>query len=121
MLALLLEAEDRAGGKLGSESRSGFLLERAALGLLDRTGELAELCGKLGIAPIPASPAAEQVLVNRAKAYAAGCEQEFGWLLPYMTSEDTARDSNDDDSIAIVEQLVGVIRHDDAIRADTSE
>ena len=41
---------------------------------------------------IPANAAAEQVLVNRAKAYAAGCEQQFGWLLPYMTSEDSARD-----------------------------
>src|SRR5207248_5262385 len=55
---LLLEAEDRAGGKLGTESRRGFLVEQAALGLLDRSGEFAELCGKLGIAPQPASPAA---------------------------------------------------------------
>jgi protoporphyrinogen/coproporphyrinogen III oxidase len=62
---LLLEAEDRAGGKLGTESRRGFLLERAALGLLDRTGELAELCGKLGIAPQPASPAASLRFVER--------------------------------------------------------
>src|SRR5262249_60023961 len=29
----------------------------------------------------PANRAAEQVLVNRAKAYAAGCEKRFGWLL----------------------------------------
>ena len=29
----------------------------------------------------PASPAAEQSQVNRAKAYAAGCEKRFGWLL----------------------------------------
>src|SRR5580704_4304329 len=41
---------------------------------------------------VPASAAAEQVLVNRAKAYAAGCETRFGWLLPHMTSEDLARD-----------------------------
>jgi pimeloyl-ACP methyl ester carboxylesterase len=41
---------------------------------------------------IPASPAAEQVLINRAKTYAADCEQKFGWLLPSMTSADTARD-----------------------------
>jgi len=65
ILPLLLEAEDRAGGKLGTESRRGFLLERAALGLLDRTGELAELCGKLGIAPRPASPAASLRFVER--------------------------------------------------------
>ena len=41
---------------------------------------------------IPASAAAEQVLINRAKTYAADCEQRFGWLLPYMTTEDVARD-----------------------------
>src|SRR5215831_10092420 len=35
-----------------------------------------------GVRPnyIPASPAAEQVLINRAKTYAADCEQKFGWL-----------------------------------------
>jgi pimeloyl-ACP methyl ester carboxylesterase len=41
---------------------------------------------------IPANAAAEQALINRAKAYAAGCEQRFGWLLPYMTTADVARD-----------------------------
>ena len=41
---------------------------------------------------IPASAAAEQVLIGRAKAYAAGCEQRFGWMLPYMTTVDMARD-----------------------------
>jgi pimeloyl-ACP methyl ester carboxylesterase len=41
---------------------------------------------------VPANAAAEQVLVNRAKTYAADCEQRFGWLLPYMTTEDVARD-----------------------------
>jgi len=41
---------------------------------------------------IPANAAAEQVLIGRAKAYAAGCEQRFGWLLPYMTTIDMARD-----------------------------
>jgi pimeloyl-ACP methyl ester carboxylesterase len=41
---------------------------------------------------IPANTAAEQVLINRAKLYAAGCEQKFGWLLPYMTTQDVARD-----------------------------
>jgi pimeloyl-ACP methyl ester carboxylesterase len=47
-----------------------------------------------GVRPnyIPSSPAAEQVLINRAKTYAGDCEQKFGWLLPHMTSEDTARD-----------------------------
>jgi pimeloyl-ACP methyl ester carboxylesterase len=41
---------------------------------------------------IPASAAAEQVLINRAKAYVGGCEQQFGWLLPYMTTQNAARD-----------------------------
>ncbi|HEV2537163.1 MAG TPA: alpha/beta hydrolase [Streptosporangiaceae bacterium] len=47
-----------------------------------------------GVRPnyIPASAAAQQVLVNRAKTYAADCEQKYGWLLPSMTSENTARD-----------------------------
>ena len=41
---------------------------------------------------IPASAAAEQVSIARAKTYADDCEQKFGWLLPYMTTEDVARD-----------------------------
>jgi pimeloyl-ACP methyl ester carboxylesterase len=43
---------------------------------------------------IPASAAAEQVNIDRAKTYAADCEQKFGWLLPYMTTENMARDMN---------------------------
>jgi pimeloyl-ACP methyl ester carboxylesterase len=47
-----------------------------------------------GVRPdyVPASQAAEQVLIARAKGYAADCERRFGWLLPYMTTEDSARD-----------------------------
>jgi pimeloyl-ACP methyl ester carboxylesterase len=47
-----------------------------------------------GVRPdyIPGSAAAEQVLVNRAKTYAADCGKQFGWLLPYMTTADAARD-----------------------------
>jgi pimeloyl-ACP methyl ester carboxylesterase len=41
---------------------------------------------------VPANAAAEQVLINRARVYASDCEQKFGWLLPYMTTEDVARD-----------------------------
>jgi pimeloyl-ACP methyl ester carboxylesterase len=41
---------------------------------------------------IPANAADEQVLIDRAKTYAEDCEQKFGWLLPYMTTEDVARD-----------------------------
>jgi pimeloyl-ACP methyl ester carboxylesterase len=40
----------------------------------------------------PANAAAEQVLIARAKTYADDCEQKFGWLLPYMTTENVARD-----------------------------
>jgi pimeloyl-ACP methyl ester carboxylesterase len=32
------------------------------------------------------------VLVNRAKTYASDCEKKFGWLLPYMSTENMARD-----------------------------
>src|SRR5206468_5996716 len=43
----------------------------------------------VGVRPnyIPADPAAEQVLINRAKTYATDCGQRFGWLLPYMTTQ----------------------------------
>jgi len=41
---------------------------------------------------IPRNQAAEQVLLNRAKTYAQGCEKRFGWLLPYMTTSNVARD-----------------------------
>jgi pimeloyl-ACP methyl ester carboxylesterase len=41
---------------------------------------------------VPADQAAEQVLINRAKMYARDCEQRFGWLLPYMTTVDVAKD-----------------------------
>ncbi len=47
-----------------------------------------------GVRPnyIPANATAEEVLINRAKMYAGDCEQKFGWLLPYMTTQDVARD-----------------------------
>jgi pimeloyl-ACP methyl ester carboxylesterase len=41
---------------------------------------------------IPANAAAERVLLNRAKMYAAGCAKRFGWLLPYLTTANAARD-----------------------------
>lgn len=41
---------------------------------------------------IPANKAAEQVLINRARAYAADCQKRFGWLLPFMTTQNIARD-----------------------------
>jgi pimeloyl-ACP methyl ester carboxylesterase len=47
-----------------------------------------------GVRPdyIPANQRAEQALINRAKTYAAGCQRRFGWLLPYLTTENVARD-----------------------------
>jgi pimeloyl-ACP methyl ester carboxylesterase len=41
---------------------------------------------------VPSGPAAEQALISRAKAYAADCEKRFGWLLPFMTTRDSAGD-----------------------------
>ena len=41
---------------------------------------------------VPASRAAEQVLVGRARTYAADCQKRFGWLLPYLTTRNIARD-----------------------------
>jgi pimeloyl-ACP methyl ester carboxylesterase len=47
-----------------------------------------------GVLPnyVPANAAAQQALVNRAKSYASDCGQKYGWLLPYMTTQDAARD-----------------------------
>jgi pimeloyl-ACP methyl ester carboxylesterase len=41
---------------------------------------------------IPANASAEQALEARAKTYAQDCERRFGWLLPYLTTKDVARD-----------------------------
>ena len=40
----------------------------------------------------PANAAAEQAQISLARLYADDCEQRFGWLLPYMTTVDAARD-----------------------------
>jgi len=47
-----------------------------------------------GVRPdyVPASASAEQVQINRAKSYAAACQQRYGWFLPYETTANTARD-----------------------------
>jgi len=47
-----------------------------------------------GVRPdyIPANARAEQVLIGRAKLYAADCQRRYGWLLPFMTTADAARD-----------------------------
>ncbi len=41
---------------------------------------------------VPANAAAERVLQSRAKTYAADCQKKYGWLLPYMTTQNIARD-----------------------------
>jgi pimeloyl-ACP methyl ester carboxylesterase len=41
---------------------------------------------------IPANKASEQANIRRAKAYAANCGKKYGWLLPYMTTANIARD-----------------------------
>ena len=41
---------------------------------------------------IPTSAAEEQENIDRAKTYAEDCEKKYGWLLPYMTTENIARD-----------------------------
>ena len=43
---------------------------------------------------IPRNASAEQADVSRARNYAADCEKRYGWLLPYLTTEDAARDMN---------------------------
>ncbi len=47
-----------------------------------------------GVRPdyIPATKAAEQVQINRAKTYAASCGRKYSWLLPYLTTANIARD-----------------------------
>jgi pimeloyl-ACP methyl ester carboxylesterase len=41
---------------------------------------------------IPANAAAERVLIGRARTYATDCQRKYGWLLPYMTTANIARD-----------------------------
>ncbi len=41
---------------------------------------------------IPSSASEEQQNIDRAKTYAADCEKKYGWLLPYMTTANIARD-----------------------------
>jgi pimeloyl-ACP methyl ester carboxylesterase len=41
---------------------------------------------------IPANATAEHVLIGRARAYAADCQKRYGWLLPFMTTANIAKD-----------------------------
>ncbi|MBO0770036.1 MAG: alpha/beta fold hydrolase [Actinobacteria bacterium] len=47
-----------------------------------------------GVRPdyIPANRADERAMENRARAYAAACEHRYGWLLPFLTTRNMARD-----------------------------
>src|SRR5260370_38615089 len=51
---------------------------------------------------IPANAAAEQVLINKAKTYAAECEQRFGWRLRHETSVNMAR------AMGLIRRALGV-------------
>lgn len=62
---VVLEASDRAGGKVGTMREGGYTMERAALGLLDREGILAPLAARLGIVPVPAGEKARRRWVVR--------------------------------------------------------
>lgn len=62
---IVLDAADRAGGKLGTDEQEGFLTERAALALLDKSGELGRLCTELGLTRLHASGAAKERFVER--------------------------------------------------------
>ncbi|GII89792.1 alpha/beta hydrolase [Sinosporangium siamense] len=41
---------------------------------------------------VPRTRAEETALLNRAKTYARGCAERQAWMLPHMTTENTARD-----------------------------
>ncbi len=56
----------------------------------------------------PASARAEQVLIDRAKAYAGDCEKNFGWMLPYMTTRDNAMDM-DSIRVALGQQKISYL------------
>jgi oxygen-dependent protoporphyrinogen oxidase len=61
--ALVLECERRAGGKIESDRRDGFLCERGPASYLDRDGSIGALAGALGIKEVLATDAAERRLV----------------------------------------------------------
>ncbi len=59
----VLECEPRAGGKIDSELREGFLCERGPASYLDREGAVSTLARALGVSVVPATQAAERRLV----------------------------------------------------------
>lgn len=61
----VLEAADAPGGKLSTIREGGWLYERAAIGLLDREGDLAPLAERLGLQLWPARKEASRRWVMR--------------------------------------------------------
>jgi protoporphyrinogen/coproporphyrinogen III oxidase len=71
---VLLESDVRAGGKIESEHRDGYLCERGPASFLDRSGDLAALARRLGIEErwLPAGDAAQKrLVVARGRLHAA--------------------------------------------------
>lgn len=62
---VVLDGAERAGGKVGTVREGGFLIERAALGLLDRAGELVPIAHRLKVPIWAASKAAKRRWVVR--------------------------------------------------------
>ena len=62
---VVLESQARAGGKIESDHRDGYLCERGPASFLDRSGDLRKLAGTLGIEDrwLDAGDAAERRLV----------------------------------------------------------
>jgi protoporphyrinogen/coproporphyrinogen III oxidase len=62
---VVLESESRAGGKIESDQRDGYLCERGPASFLDRSGDMAALAAALGIESrwLVAGDAAERRLV----------------------------------------------------------
>ena len=56
----VLEAEPRAGGKIGSERINGFLCEQGPGGFLDNKPKTLELCASLGITPLRSNDKAKK-------------------------------------------------------------
>jgi oxygen-dependent protoporphyrinogen oxidase len=61
----VFDGADRAGGKVATLREDGWLVERAAIGLLDREGDLAPLANRLGLSVLPAGPDARRRWVVR--------------------------------------------------------
>lgn len=61
---LVLEAEDRVGGKIATREKDGFLLETGPNGFLDQAPATRELVERLGTPLLPAEPVAQKRWVH---------------------------------------------------------